>query len=76
MHAKLERPKALEISLTRQSAFNLCADTTTTLRSFPDTDLNPANMEGEKYQPSLIRLWRVWRTTKEMMNDRVGCACA
>ncbi|KAF1848462.1 RPB5 subunit of DNA-directed RNA polymerase [Cucurbitaria berberidis CBS 394.84] len=27
-------------------------------------------MEGEKYQPSLIRMWRVWRTAKEMMNDR------
>jgi DNA-directed RNA polymerase I, II, and III subunit RPABC1 len=27
-------------------------------------------MEGEKYGASLIRLWRVWRTTKEMMNDR------
>ena len=34
------------------------------------------NMDGEKYSASLIRLWRVWRTTKEMMNDRVGCACA
>ena len=33
-------------------------------------------MEGEKYGASLIRLWRVWRTTKEMMNDRVGCAGA
>jgi DNA-directed RNA polymerase I, II, and III subunit RPABC1 len=31
-------------------------------------------MDGEKYSASLIRLWRVWRTTKEMMNDRVGCA--
>ena len=29
LHAKLELPKALEISLTRQSVFNLCADTTT-----------------------------------------------
>jgi hypothetical protein len=27
-------------------------------------------MEGEKYNPSLLRLWRVWRTTKEMLNDR------
>ncbi|KAH7390663.1 RNA polymerase Rpb5, C-terminal domain-containing protein [Pyrenochaeta sp. MPI-SDFR-AT-0127] len=27
-------------------------------------------MEGEKYQPGLIRMWRVWRTAKEMMNDR------
>ena len=33
-------------------------------------------MEGEKYQPSLIRMWRVWRTAKEMMNDRVCCARA
>lgn len=32
-------------------------------------------MSDEK-QPSanLIRMWRVWRTTKEMMNDRVGRA--
>jgi len=27
-------------------------------------------MEGDKYSASLIRLWRVWKTTKEMMNDR------
>lgn len=34
-------------------------------------------MSDEK-QPSanLIRMWRVWRTTKEMMFDRVGCARA
>jgi len=27
-------------------------------------------MDGEKTSPSLIRLWRVWRTAKEMMHDR------
>ncbi|KAF1942478.1 DNA-directed RNA polymerases I [Clathrospora elynae] len=27
-------------------------------------------MEGERTSATLIRLWRVWRTTKEMMNDR------
>jgi hypothetical protein len=42
----------------------------------PASTLATADMEGEKYSASLIRLWRVWRTTKEMMNDRVGCACA
>lgn len=33
-------------------------------------------MEAEKTSANLIRLWRVWRTAKEMMNDRVRCACA
>lgn len=26
---------------------------------------------GEKYSPNMIRLWRVFRTTKEMCLDRV-----
>jgi hypothetical protein len=33
-------------------------------------------MDEPKYSASLIRLWRIWRTTKEMMNERVRCACA
>jgi hypothetical protein len=33
-------------------------------------------MEEPKYSASLVRMWRVWRTTKEMMNTRVRCACA
>lgn len=32
-------------------------------------------MEGS-YSPSMIRLWRVWRTCKEMCKDRVRCAPA
>ncbi|KAL6710583.1 DNA-directed RNA polymerases II 24 kDa polypeptide (RNA polymerase II subunit 5) [Coniothyrium glycines] len=27
-------------------------------------------MDSDKVSPSLIRLWRVWRTAKEMMHDR------
>lgn len=38
----------------------------------------PAATMSDEKQPSanLIRMWRVWRTTKEMMHDRVGCAAA
>jgi hypothetical protein len=35
-----------------------------------------AIMEEPKYTAGLLRMWRVWRTAKEMMNERVRCACA
>lgn len=39
-------------------------------------DRPPAATMSDERQPNanLIRLWRVWRTAKEMMHDRVGCA--
>ena len=74
LHAKAEPLELLEI-LTRRNFTHPRADPSHDIlnRSFLAT-LATANMDGEKYSPSLIRLWRVWRTTKEMMNDRVGCA--
>lgn len=44
----------------------------------PQRPAPPAAAMSDEKQPSanLIRMWRVWRTTKEMMNDRVGCARA
>jgi hypothetical protein len=74
LYAKLSLPKAgdfFDATVRFQALRRHHHD----LRSSPNTDPATANMEGEKYSTSLIRLWRVWRTTKEMMNDRVGCTC-
>lgn len=75
MHAKSEPLELLEISLTRHNFDHARADVPHHIRiRNPLPTPETANMDGERYNPSLIRLWRVWRTTKEMMNDRVGCA--
>jgi DNA-directed RNA polymerase I, II, and III subunit RPABC1 len=42
----------------------------------PQLPIRTVNMEEPKYNASLIRMWRVWRTAKEMMNERVRCAYA
>ena len=73
MHAKTEPLELLEISLTRPNDHSTFAPKP---HKHPSPTQPTANMEGDKYSASLIRLWRVWKTTKEMMNDRVGCACA
>jgi hypothetical protein len=73
---------------TRGRALNFCESlrerpvraVAATTPNLSPTQLSPpertaATMNDERGpSASLIRMWRVWRTTKEMMNDRVGCA--
>jgi hypothetical protein len=54
----------------------LHAITTRRPSSFPLYRHVLADMADDRQQfgQNLIRMWRVWRTAKEMMHDRVRCA--
>ena len=75
-------PFELLLSLTTTLARAVAAAAAATLEPpttqppAPPPDRPPAATMSDERQPNanLIRLWRVWRTAKEMMHDRVGCA--